>query len=308
MLRYFIKRLLFSIPSLLVFLIALFFLLRLAPGGPFDGEQVWPPEVQANILKKYHLDQPLHRQLTEWLIQLGHGDLNESFQYLGKPVTEILAETFPVSLLLGTLALGVCISVGIFFGGIAAWRQGSLADRLLLFISSVSISLPVFLIASVLVLIFSLQLKWLPPALWEGPSSAILPVLALSWRPSAIVFQLTRSTLIESLRSDFVRTARGKGVPEYGIIFKHALKNALIPVLGALGPIAANLVTGSFLVELIFQIPGMGKYFVHAVLNRDYPLVMGVTLLYGGILILTHILVDLAYALVDPRIRLGESL
>lgn len=308
MLLYALKRLAAALPSFFVLIVLTFFLLRLAPGGPFDSEQVWPPEIQANILHRYHLDLPLPTQLGYWLQDLLRGDLKESFQYLGRPVTEIVRETLPISILLGSLALLFSISFGIPLGCLAAWKKGKWVDQVLLFYSVSAVSLPVFLIASLLILIFSLKLGWLPAALWEGPESLILPIVALSWRPSAIVFQLTRTSMIETLHSDFIRTARGKGISESQIIFKHALKNSLIPVIGILGPITANLITGSFLVELIFQIPGMGKYFVHAVLNRDYPLVMGVTLVYGIILILTHILVDLAYAWVDPRIQLGESL
>lgn len=307
MFLYVIKRIVASIPSLLVLIALTFFLLRLAPGGPFDAEQVWPPEIQANILRKYHLDAPVPRQFAFWLNDLFHGDLKESFQYIGRPVTGIIAETLPTSVLVGGLALLLCLGVGISMGCIAAWNQGRVLDRLLLFFAISGVSLPVFLVASLLILVFSLKLGWLPPALWEGPSSLVLPVIALSWRPCALLTQLTRSSMLETLQADFIRTARGKGVSESGIIFKHALKNSLIPVLGVLGPITANLITGSFLVELIFQIPGMGKYFVQAVLNRDYPLVMGVTLVYGVILILTHLLVDVAYGWIDPRIQVGEK-
>ena len=304
MFLYLIRRIFSSIPSLLILLTATFFLLRLAPGGPFDGEQVWPPEIQANILRKYHLDDPLPLQYFHWIKQLAQGDLNESFQYIGKPVKEIIFETLPTSILLGSVSLGICLLLGLLGAVFSVLKKDSALDRLLLFFSASFLSIPVFLVASLSVLFFSLWLKWLPPALWEGPSSAVLPILTLSLRPWAIVFQLTRASLLEILKSDFIRTARGKGLDESKIIFKHALKNSLIPLLGTIGPLAANLVTGSFLVELIFQVPGMGKYFVHAVLNRDYPLVMGVTLTYGSILILTQLLVDVAYAWADPRIRM----
>ncbi|MEO7163422.1 MAG: ABC transporter permease, partial [Bdellovibrionia bacterium] len=192
-------------------------------------------------------------------------------------------------------------------GCLAAWRKNTAWDRIMVAFFVSSLSLPSYLLASLLILVFSFWLGWFPPALWESPSSMVLPILALGLRPLAIIGRLTRSSMLEVMAADYIRTAYGKGLPRRMIIFKHALKNSLIPVLTVLGPLASNLVTGSFLIEMIFQIPGMGKYFVQAVLNRDYPLVMGVTLIYGVILISSNIAVDLSYAWVDPRIRLGEN-
>ena len=308
MIRYAVKRIAGAVPTLFILITLTFFLLRLAPGGPFDSDQVWPPEIQANILHRYELDQPIVLQFTHWLRDFLKGDLRESFQYLGRPVNEIISETLPVSIILGGGALLLTVILGLPLGCWAAWRRDKWPDRVILFFAVSGISLPVYLIASLLILVFSLWLQWLPPALWEGPSTLVLPILALAWRPTAMLVSLTRTTVLETLHSDYIRTAYGKGLPDSVILFKHALKNSLIPILTILGPITANLITGSFLVEVIFQVPGMGKYFVQAVLNRDYPLVMGVTVVYGVILILSNLLVDLLYGWADPRIQIeGES-
>lgn len=307
MIQYSIKRILSSIPTLFLLITLVFFLLRLAPGGPFDGERVFPPEVQAAINAHYGLDQPLWTQYTTWLIDAVRFDFGESFQYWGREVSEIISEALLPSLLLGFLALLFSLIVGIPLGIFSAWRQGTFWDRGAMLIAISGVSLPAYLVASLLVIVFSLHLGWLPPALWEGPSSLVLPVLTLSLRPLAIIARLVRASMIEVLASDFIRTAHAKGVHLKQILIKHALKNTLIPVLTVLGPIAASLVTGSFLVEVVFQIPGLGKHFVGAVLNRDYPLVMGVTLVYGFFLVLSNLTVDLLCAWADPRIRLDDE-
>ena len=308
MILYSLRRILSAVPTLFLLTTITFFMLRLAPGGPFDTDRVFPPEVQEAINAKYELNKPVSVQFTHWITAAAHGDLNESFQYVGRPVTEIIRETLPTSVMLGLIALIFAVVIGIPLGCIAAWKQNTWLDSTAMFVAVSGVSLPSYLIASVLVLVFSLQLGWLPPALWEGPSSAVLPVITLGFRPMAIIARLTRASMIESLSSDYVRTAYAKGLSIYPVIFKHALKNSLIPVLTIMGPLGANLVTGSFLVEIVFQIPGLGKHFVAAVMNRDYPLVMGVTLVYGIVLIFSNLAVDLACAVADPRIRLsGEA-
>lgn len=307
MLTYFLRRVAGAVPTLLILATLTFFLLRLAPGGPFDSERVWPPEIQANIAAKYGLNQPVAVQFTSWLGDIARGDFRESFQYIGRPVSEIIGESLPVSMLLGAWALLFSIAVGIPLGCVAAWKRNTWLDYSSMFVAVSGLSLPSYLVASLLILIFASGLGWLPPALWEGPSSAVLPVATLALRPLAIIARVTRSTMIEALHSDYVRTAFGKGLSERRVVFKHALRNSLIPVITLIGPLAANLVTGSFLVEIVFQIPGLGKHFVQAVMNRDYPLVMGVTLIYGVILILSNLAVDLFYGWADPRISLGLS-
>ena len=304
MLSYTVRRIVGSVPTLLGILALTFFLLRLAPGGPFDSERAWPPEIKLNIERKYGLDRPLYEQFGTWLADLAHGDLRESFQYIGQPVSTIIADTLPVSAALGGWALLLAVAAGIPLGAVAAWRSRTWVDFSSMFIAISGISLPSYLVASLLVLVFAVWLGWLPPALLEGPESLILPVLTLALRPMAMVARLTRASMIEIAREDYVRTARAKGAPEVSVVFKHMLRNSLIPVLTLLGPLTAGLITGSFVVEVIFQLPGLGKYFVSAVLNRDYPLVMGVTLVYGVILLGSNLAVDLAYAWADPRIRL----
>jgi oligopeptide transport system permease protein len=304
MLQFTIRRLIGAIPTLFLLCLLTFFTLRLAPGGPFDTERAFPPEVKAAIDAKYNLDKPVPVQFGLWLSDMARGDLHESFQYLGKPVTEIIGESLPQSMLLGGLALLFAVAAGIPLGCLAAWKQNTAWDASAMFVAVSGVSLPSYLVASLLVLVFSLQLGWLPPALWEDWPSVVLPVVTLGLRPMAILARITRAQMIEAMSADYIRTAYGKGLTDRAVVFRHALRNSLIPVLTLLGPIAANLVTGSFLVEIVFQIPGMGKHFVGAVINRDYPLVMGVTLVYGVILILSNLVVDLMYAWVDPRIRL----
>jgi oligopeptide transport system permease protein len=306
MLSYTIRRLLSAVPTLLILVTLTFFLLRLAPGGPFDGEQVWPPEIQANIAHQYGLDEPLTTQYFHWMKGALQGDFKESFQYLGRPVSEIIAESLPVSALLGFWAILLAIIFGMLLGCLSAWKARSWLDRMITAVTTSGVSLPNYLVATVLILVFSLQLGWLPPALWESPSSLILPIITLSWRPMSLIARLVRTSMDDSLSADYIRTARGKGLPEGAVIYKHALKNSLVPVASILGPTAANLITGSFLVEIVFQLPGMGKHFVQAVLNRDYPLVMGVTLTYGIVLIISNLLSDILAGWIDPRIRLEE--
>lgn len=301
---YSVRRLLGALPTLLILAALTFFLIRLAPGGPFDSdERAWPPEIQANILHRYELDRPVSVQFAHWLRDVAHGDLRESFEYVGRPVNEIIEESLPSSLMLGFLSLTFAILFGVAFGCLAAMKRGTFWDTSAIFLSIAGLSLPTYLVASFLILIFSLGLHWFPPALWDEPTSFVLPMITLGSRPLAVIARLTRASLLDSLSSDYVRTARGKGVSRYSVVFKHALKNSLIPVISMIGPMAANLVTGSFLVEVVFQIPGLGKHFVQAVINRDYPLVMGVTLVYGIVLILCNLIVDLLYGWADPRIR-----
>lgn len=307
LLRYSLSRILSAIPTLLVLAALTFFLLRLAPGGPFDTDRAWPPEIQANILARYGLDQPLIAQFRGWAWDLARGDLRESFQYVGRPVTAIIAEGLPASMLLGGLALALALGAGIPLGCLAAWRRNSWIDAGAMFLAIAGVSLPGYLVAGALILIFSIQLQWLPPALWEGPESLVLPVITLALRPIAMIARLARASMIETLSADFIRTAHGKGVGGFAVLFKHALRNSLIPILTLLGPIAAHLVTGSFLVEIVFQVPGLGKHFVGAVINRDYPLVIGLTLTYGVILVACNLAVDLLYGWVDPRIRVGSA-
>lgn len=307
--RYFVERLATSVLTLLLLATLTFFLIRISPGGPFDSDKAWPPEIKANIDHRYGLDQPVTSQFLIWLKDAAHGDLRESFQYMGRPVSEMISQSLIPSLELGMGALAVGILIGVPLGCVGAWRRGTWIDTSAMFVAVAGISLPAYLIASLLILFFSLKLGWLPPALWEGWDSMILPIAALCLRPLAIVARLTRASMLEALASDYIRTARAKGLSNSVIIYKHALMNSLIPVLTVIGPLAAGLITGSFVIESVFQIPGMGRFFVEGVLNRDYPLVMGITLTYGAILIGSNLAVDFIYGWVDPRIRVsGKNL
>jgi oligopeptide transport system permease protein len=303
MIEFVLKRGLVALVTLFALMAVTFVLLRYAPGGPFDTDRAWPPEVQANINRRYELDRPVSVQFFHWVEGAVHGDFRESFQYIDRSVSSIIAESLPVSMGLGVLALFVSIGVGIPAGAFAAWKRGRAFDRASTFLLLAGISIPPYLVAGVMILYFSLHLGWFPPALLDSPSSLVLPVFVLALRPIVLIARLTRVSMIETLGLDYIRTAESKGVPPFFVIFKHALKNSVIPVVTTLGPIAANLVTGSFLVEVIFNLPGIGKHFVQAVLNRDYPLVMGVTLVYGVILISCNLLVDVLYGVIDPRIR-----
>lgn len=304
MIQFFLKRLVQSLVTLSILATLTFFLLRLAPGGPFDGEKVWPAEIQANINAKYGLDRPLQTQFFSWVNDVVHGDLRESFHYIGTPVSEIIADATIPSLQLGSLALLFSLVFGLLFGILSAWKRGTIWDFSSMFIAITGITLPSYLVGTLLVLLFSNYLGILPPALWEDKASMILPVVTLALRPLAIIARMTRTTLLEILHSDYIRTAYSKGLSDSTVLFKHALRNALIPVVTLLGPIAASLITGSYVVETVFQIPGLGQYFITSVINRDYPLVMGMTLMFGIILIVCNFLVDLAYSWIDPRIRL----
>lgn len=307
MIQLLVKRLVSTIPTLFLLLTLVFFLIRLAPGGPFDSEQVWPIEIQQAIESKYGLDQPVWRQYLHYLKSVLSGDLNESFQYIGRPISEMISESAPVSLFLGLAGLGMSMLMGIPLGLLAGWKRHSLWDRFAMVFAVTGVSLPSYLTASLLILVFSLQFRWFPPALWEDPTSWVLPAITLAVRPASSLARLTRSAVADALSSDYIRTALAKGLKPRSVLLRHALANSWIPLIAVLGPTAANLVTGSFLVETVFQIPGVGKYFVQGVLNRDYPLVMGISLFYGVILLTSNFLADIATSLADPRIRFDSQ-
>jgi len=280
-----------------------FLLLRLAPGGPFDSERKLPPEVIANLEAKYHLDEPVWQQYLRYLSAIARGDFGPSYKYLDRGVSEIIADTLPTSAVLGGLAILFALLVAFPAGLLAAYFRNSAIDRLCMFVATLGISLPNFLLGAFLIWLVALQLGWLQVGRWDDGLSAILPTITLGAAPAAYLAALLRSTLIETLGEDFVRTARAKGLQESIVLVKHALCHSLIPVLTVMGPLAAALLTGSFVVEYVFAIPGMGRFFITAVTDRDYPLIMGVTLVYTALLVCTNLLVDVLYGYVDPRIR-----
>jgi len=298
-----LKRLFHGLVVLWVVATVTFLLLRLAPGGPFDSERKLPPEVIANLEAKYHLDEPVWQQYLRYLAGIARGDFGPSYKYLDRGVTEIIADTLPTSVLLGGLAILFALAVSFPIGLLAAYHRNSLIDRCCMFIATLGISLPNFLLGAFLIWAIALQLGWLQAGRWDDWASMILPTVTLGAAPAAFLAALLRSTLIETFGEDFVRTARAKGLSEFVVVAKHALCHSLIPVLTVMGPLTATLLTGSFVVEFVFAIPGMGRFFITAVVDRDYPLIMGVTLIYTALLVGTNLLVDLLYSYVDPRIR-----
>jgi oligopeptide transport system permease protein len=280
-----------------------FLLLRLAPGGPFDRERKLPPEVLANIEAKYHLDEPLPSQYLRYLTGIAGGDLGPSYKYLNRDVNDIIAETLPTSALLGLLALLFAGLVAFPTGLVAAYYRNSAVDRCAMFFATLGISVPHFILGALLIWAVALQLGWLQAGRWDGWSSVILPAVTLGAAPAAYLAALLRSSLLETLGEDFINAARAKGLKETAVLLKHALAHSLMPVLTVMGPLSAALLTGSFVVEYVFAIPGMGRFFITAVTDRDYPLVMGVTLVYTALLFLANMAVDMAYGWIDPRVR-----
>ena len=301
-----LRRLLAAIPTLLLVVLAAFLLIRAAPGGPFDEERVLPPEVEANILAAYHLDEPLPRQFLRYLGGVVSGDFGPSYRYRDYTVAELIAGALPLSLLLGGLALLLALAAGISAGTAAALKPDTLVDRLVMAVSMIGISVPVFVMAPLLVLAFGVWLQWLPVG-WSGSGDwrrLVLPAVALALPQIAYIARLTRASLIEVLGSDYIRTARAQGLPSPLLLRLHAARPALLPVLSYLGPASALVLTGSVVIEQVFGIPGLGQFFVNGALNRDYTLVLGIVVCYAALIVLLNLAVDILYALLDPRIRL----
>jgi len=305
--RFILHRLGWAIPVLWLVATVTFILMHLVPGGPFDQEKLLPPEIKANVEAKYHLDQPVIAQYLLYLNDLLHGELGPSYKYLGRNVNDIIRETFPVSMQLGLWAVLISVIVGVGAGTLAASRPRSWADHAGMLLATAGISFPSFVLGTFLIMIFSYRLHLFPAALWEGWRYGVLPAVTLALLPTAYIARLTRSSMLEVLHQDFIRTARAKGLGERQVLVKHALKNSITPVVSFLGPLTATLVTGSFVVEFIFSIPGMGRYFITAVTNRDYPLIMGVTLVYAVLIVAANIAVDLVYSWIDPRMQLKDQ-
>jgi oligopeptide transport system permease protein len=308
MIRYFFKRLAGAIPTLLIIITAAFFLIRAAPGGPFDQEQALPPEILANLQSAYGLDRPLWEQYGRYLGALAHGDFGPSFKYKDFSVTDLIGQGFPVTFELGIVALVLALGLGIPLGTFAALHHNSAADHLTMAVAVIGIAVPSFVVLPFLALVFGLYLRWLPVAGWEPGSvrHLVLPVIALCLPPLATVARLTRGSMLEVLRAHFIRTAHAKGLPLRTVILRHALRPALLPVAGYLAPAVASIMTGSLVVETMAGLPGIGRYLVQGALNRDYTLVMGMVIIYSTLLIGMGLIVDLLYAWLDPRIRFGR--
>lgn len=305
MLSYTLKRLLQAIPTMLIVITISFFLMRIAPGGPFDGERALPPEIEANLMAAYHLDEPLPMQYLRYMGNLLQGDFGPSFKYKDFSVTELIMQGFPVSLEIGGLAILLALLLGLPLGVIAALKRNSTIDYLVMGTALAGIAIPNFVIAPILALVFGVLLAWLPAGGWNGGAlpNLVLPVAALSIQQVAYIARMMRASMIEVLGSHYIRTARAKGLAESQVIMRHALRPALLPVTSYLGPAVAGIITGSVVIEQIFGIPGIGRYFVQGALNRDYTLVMGTVVFYGALIVLMNLLVDLIYSALDPQIR-----
>lgn len=347
--RYIARRLIYLVVVLIVVSFITFGLMHAVPGGPFDREKALPPEIMANLEKRYHLDDPLWKQYLQYLYdvfiprittQAPKGTLEEdylisvkigsvwlrwmnfgpSYSSRSRTVNDIFRQQLPISAQLGTMALLVALIIGMPLGIIAALKQNTVFDYLSMSVAIIGVSVPVIVLGPLLIWIFGVTLKWLPPTGWGAkppyllgflPSKwgwdffrfAIMPSVALGLGSSAVIARLTRASLLQTIREDYIRTARAKGLQERLVITRHALKNSLIPVVTILGPMFAALVTGTFVTELVFGIPGMGKYFVTSITNRDYPVIMGTILLYAVFLVIANLVVDIVYAYLDPRIR-----
>ena len=307
MLTYTLRRLLWLIPTLLAMALVTFLVMHATPGSPLDpvaeGANPLSPEAQKNLAAAYGLDKPLWEQFAIFIGKAVQGDFGQSFVYKTRTVGEILVESFPISLFLGTIALAIAVAGGVTLGVLAAVYQNRSWDYVCVTLATLGVSLPNFVLAVFLIVLFSFVIPLFPTGGWGSPRDWVLPALALAAGPLGIIARFTRSSMIEVIRSDYILTARAKGLAERPVILKHVLKNAFIPVVTLLGPMFAAVGTGSFFVESIFRVPGMGRFFVLSMTGRDYPMIMGVVLLYGGFLAIMNLVVDLLYGAFDPRIR-----
>lgn len=303
--KFIIRRFLALIPTMFIIITVCFFLIRVAPGGPFSSEKKLPPQIQANIEAKYHLDEPLVQQYGRYLWSVIRGDLGPSYKYKDYDVNYYIGISLPKSMLLGALALFLAIVLGMGAGMLSALKQNTGWDYAAMAVAVFGISVPVFVIAPLLMWVFAVKLQILPVAGWldeHGPAALVLPVIALSVAYFATIARLSRASFLESLRSDFVRTARAKGLKTSVIMMKHVLKGASLPVVSYLGPAFSGIVTGSIVVESIFRVPGLGRHFVQSAFNRDYTMIMGTVIVYSLILLVMNFVVDIAYGFLDPRI------
>ena len=307
MLRFIGRRLLIAIPTLFLVITVAFFMMRAAPGSPFDGDRKLSPEIEANVMAKYGMDRPLHEQYGAYLVGVVQGDLGPSLKYKDKTVLQILQENYRVSLTLGLSSIILATIIGVSLGVLAALRQNQTTDYVVMTIAILGVCIPTFVTAPVLVLVIASKFGWLPSAGWNGGAlpNLILPIVVLTLPQVAIISRLTRAGMVEVLRSNYIRTARAKGLPENRIVRRHALRAAILPLVSYLGPAAAGLITGSLVVEKIFNLPGLGKFFVISALQRDYTVVMGMVIFYAALILILNLIADLLQAALDPRVRLS---
>ena len=302
MARYILKRVLISLVTIFAVITVTFFLIRLMPGGPFDGDKM-TPEVKANLNEKYGLDKPLLQQYGIYMGNLAKGDMGESMIFPGRSVNENIEYSFPTSAKLGVVSILFSVLTGVFFGIVAALKAGKWQDKVCMFLATIGMTVPSFVIGSVLIYFLTVELRLLPAVGFYGPENYIMPVLALSGSAMAFITRLTRTRLADVLKSDYIRTAKAKGLSRSKIIIKHALRNSLIPIVTYLGPLIAGVLTGSFVVEKMFAIPGLGNEFVLSVSGRDYTALLGITVFYCTLIVVSNLLVDILYGVIDPRIK-----
>lgn len=307
MLNYIIKRIIASVITLWVVITITFLLIHIIPGGPFDFDRNLPEIIKKSIEERYNLDKPIWWQYQDYLKNLVKFDLGPSFSYEGMTVNQLIHNGFPISAQLGASAIILSMVLGIPFGIVSALRQGKWQDRFVMFLATLGITIPSFVLATLLLYFFTLKIPLFPPISWGTAAHFVLPSIALAGGPTSMISRLTRSSLLEVIRQDYIRTARAKGLTDRVVIYKHALKNAIIPVLTYLGPLIAGILTGSFVIERIFTIPGLGRQFVESITNRDYTAILGVTIFYSAFLIICNLIVDILYGFVDPRIRFEEQ-
>lgn len=295
-----------SVVTLFCIIAATFFLMHLVPGGPFLGDKNLPPNILHNMEAKYGLDKPVVQQFCTYLKDLLHGDFGYSVKQQGRPISEMIGTYFPVSAGLGLVSVAIAVVLGTIMGIASALKNGKALDHTIMVLATIGTSVPSFVIATVSMIIFGVQLKWLPTYGLDTPQKYILPAFALSFFPLSFIARLMRSSMLDIINQDYIKTARAKGLSESMVILKHAVRNAIQPVITYIGTLMAGIMTGSFVIEKVFTIPGLGKSFVESIQNNDYPLIMGTTVFYAALLIGIYLLVDILYVIVDPRIKLSK--
>lgn len=307
MVRYVINRLVFMLISLFILISATFFLMKAIPGNPFMGEKNVSPEIEARLMEQYGLDKPVFQQYTKYLGDIATGDFGISMKRLNQDVGGIIGDTFAVSLKLGAVAIVVAVIVGVLLGMIAAMNHRKIIDNVAMILAVLGIAVPSFVLASLLQFYLAQEAGWFKVMGLNGPLDYVLPVAALSAQPIAFIARLTRSSMLEVLHADYVKTAKAKGLNSVTIMFKHIIRNAILPVVTYVGPMTANIITGSVVIERIFGIGGIGKVFVESITTRDYTMIMGITIFYGIILMVARFITDIAYVIIDPRIKLSNG-
>lgn len=303
--KYLLKRLGFILISLFFIVTITFLVMKAAPGGPFASERQLPPVIEQQMNEQYGLNDPFYKQYYDYLVDVATWDFGPSFKYNGQSVNDIISRSFPYSLVLGLESIFLALSVGIFLGVIAALKHNKFGDYIAMVIAVLGISVPSFIMATVMQYVFAMQLQVLPVARFETFAHTILPSIALATTPLAFIARLMRSSMLEVLNSDYIKTAKSKGLSDRVVTYKHALRNAIMPVVSYMGPLVAAILTGSFVIEKIFAIPGLGNEFVESVTNRDYTVIMGTTVFFSVLLLVSILIVDLIYGLIDPRIKVA---